>query len=291
VPDIVIHAVAAAAYAGLAWHFWNTRWRAQPAAPAAGGLRPWERAAILVPVTLHGALLYAELFAVPELRFGFAYALSSMLWLAVLFYWVESLFYNLDGMQPPALALAALAVPLPALFPGRASGAYAASLEFKLHLVLGMLAYSLFTIAILHALLMALVERHLHQARSVRGAGGALIADGAAMLAGPLGALPPLLTQERLLFRLITAAFVLLTCTLATGLAFSETLFGRPLRFDHKTLFAVLSWVTFASLLAGRHFYGWRGRTALRWTLSGFVLLLLAYVGSRFALEVVLGRN
>jgi ABC-type uncharacterized transport system permease subunit len=191
-------------------------------------------------------------------------------------------------MQAPALALAALAVPLPALFPGRASGAYAASIEFKLHLVLAMLAYSLFTIAILHALLMALVERRLHQAR---GAGGAFLADGASMLAGPLGALPPLLTQERLLFRLIAAAFVLLTCTLATGIAFSESLFGRPLRFDHKTLFAVLSWVTFALLLTGRHFYGWRGRTALRWTLSGFVLLLLAYVGSRFALEVVLGRN
>jgi len=291
VPDIVIHALGAAAYAGLAWHFWNTRWRARPAADASNGLRPWERAAILVPLALHGALLYAGLFAVSELRFGFAHALSTMLWLAVLFYWIESLFYNLDGMQPPALALAALAVPLPALFPGRASGAYAASLEFKLHLVLAMLAYSLFTIAILHALLMALVERRLHQARSARGAGGAFLADGAAMLAGPLGALPPLLTQERLLFRLIAAAFVLLTCTLATGIAFSESLFGRPLRFDHKTLFAVLSWATFALLLAGRHFYGWRGRTALRWTLSGFVLLLLAYVGSRFALEVVLGRS
>ncbi len=290
-PDIVIHAVAAAAYAGLAWHFWNTRWRTQPAAPVAGGLRPWERAAILLPLALHGALLYAALFVATELRFGFAYALSAMLWLAVLFYWVESLFYNVDGMQPPALALAALAVPLPALFPGRASGAYAASLEFKLHLVLGMLAYSLFTIAILHALLMALVERRLHQARSARGAGGAFVADGAAMLAGPFGALPPLLTQERLLFRLIAAAFALLTCTLATGITFSETLFGRPLRFDHKTLFAILSWATFALLLAGRHFYGWRGRTALRWTLSGFVLLLLAYVGSRFVLEVVLGRN
>jgi ABC-type uncharacterized transport system permease subunit len=273
VPDIVIHAVAAAAYAGLAWHFWNTRWRAQPAAPAAGGLRPWERAAILVPVTLHGALLYAELFAVPELRFGFAYALSSMLWLAVLFYWVESLFYNLDGMQPPALALAALAVPLPALFPGRSSGAYAASLEFKLHLVLGMLAYSLFTIAILHAVLMAVAERRLH--RKERGA---------------LGALPPLLTLERLLFRLIGAAFLLLTLTLATGLAFSETLFGRALRFDHKTVFGVLSWLTFGVLLAGRWLYGWRGRTALRWTLSGFVLLILAYVGSRFVLEVLLAR-
>jgi ABC-type uncharacterized transport system permease subunit len=111
------------------------------------------------------------------------------------------------------------------------------------------------------------------------------------MLAGPLGALPPLLTLERLLFRIIAAAFVLLTCTLATGIAFSESLFGRPLQFDHKTLFALISWATFALLLAGRHLYGWRGRVALRWTLTGFVLLLLAYVGSRFVLEVLLGRG
>ena len=103
--------------------------------------------------------------------------------------------------------------------------------------------------------------------------------------------LPPLLTLERLLFRLIGAAFVLLTLTLATGIIFSESLFGRPLRFDHKSVFAVVSWLTFAALLVGRHFYGWRGRTALRWTLAGFVLLLLAYIGSRFVLEVVLGRG
>ncbi|HZN86908.1 MAG TPA: cytochrome c biogenesis protein CcsA [Burkholderiales bacterium] len=291
-PDIVIHALAAAGYAGLAWHFWNSRWRARSAGGAApgGGLRPWERAAILAALALHGWLLHAVLFA-GALRFGFAHALSAMLWLAVLFYWAESLFYNLEGMQAPALALAALAVPLPALFPGLASGAYADSLEFRLHLVLAMLAYSLFTIAILHALLMAVVERRLHQTRQARGAGGALLADGVAMLQGPLGALPPLLTLERLLFRLIAAAFVLLTCTLATGFAFADALFGRPLRFDHKTLFALLSWATFALLLAGRHFRGWRGRTALRWTLSGFAMLLLAYVGSRFVMEVLLGRS
>jgi ABC-type uncharacterized transport system permease subunit len=288
VPDIVIHAVTAAAYAVLAWHFWNTRWRPRPGdgARTAAGLQPLERAAILLPLGLHGALLYLALLAPSDLRFGFAHALSSMLWLAVLFYWFESLFYNLDGMQPPALALAALAAPLPAIFPGRESGPLGASIEFRACLVLAVLAYSLFTIAMLHAVLMALVERRLHHGRSARGT-----ADGAAMLGGPLGALPPLLTLERLLFRMIAVAFVLLTLTLATGIAFSETLFGQPLRFDHKTLFALLSWTTFALLLAGRHFYGWRGRTALRWTLSGFVMLLLAYIGSRFVLEVLLGRG
>jgi ABC-type uncharacterized transport system permease subunit len=281
VPDIVIHVVASVLYAALALHFWNTRWRTQGRADGAGpalsavarGLQGWERAAILAPLAVHGALLQADLFSSAELRFGFAHALSAMLWLAVLFYWLESFFYDLDVLQPPVLALAALAAPLPALFPGRVGASYSASFEFRLHLALAMLAYSLFTIAILHALLMALLERRLHQK------------SGAA-----IGGLPPLLTLERLLFRLIAAAFALLTLTLATGFAFSESLFGRAMRFDHKTVFALLSWLTFGLLLVGRYFYGWRGRTALRWTLSGFVLLLLAYVGSRFVLEVILGR-
>ena len=278
-PDIVIHVVASALYAALALHFWNTRWRPSGRTQDGAreglrtGLRSWERAAILLPLVLHGALLYAEMFAREELRFGFAYALSAMLWLTVLFYWLESFIYDLDALQPPALALAALALPLPLLFPGRIGGAYMASLEFRLHLLLAMLAYSLFTIAILHAVLMAVAERRLHRKER-----------------GVLGALPPLLTLERLLFRLIGGAFLLLTLTLATGIGFSETLFGRALRFDHKTVFGVLSWLTFGVLLAGRWLYGWRGRTALRWTLSGFVLLILAYVGSRFVLEVLLAR-
>jgi ABC-type uncharacterized transport system permease subunit len=282
VPDIVIHAVAAAAYAGLAWHFWNTRWRTRPAAPAAGGLRPWERAAILMPLALHGGLLYAELFAAPELRFGFAYALSSMFWL-VFFYWVEPVLQH--RQRAAAGSRWRLAVPLPALFPG--AQARVPSLNSSCTWCWGC-SPTACSVAILHALLMALVGAAAPAQR--RGAGSAPLMM-ARQCCRARWALPPLLTQERLLFRLITAAFVLLTCTLATGLAFSETLFGQPLRFDHKTLFAVLSWATFAALLAGRHFYGWRGRTALRWTLSGFVLLLLAYIGSRFALEVVLGRT
>ncbi|HKB52875.1 MAG TPA: cytochrome c biogenesis protein CcsA, partial [Ramlibacter sp.] len=279
-----------AVYAGLALHFWRTRWSPGPAAapPAGhlGGLRAWERTALLLPLVLHGWLLYADVVAPAQPRFGFAHALSAMLWLAVLFYWIESFFYNLEGMQAPVLALAALTAPLPAVFPGYAT-MHAASFEFKLHLVLAMLAYSLFTIAILHALLMAVVERRLHGPRK----GPMAIGEPLGPLRGPFASLPPLLTLEKLLFRLIGAAFALLTLTLATGIIFSESLFGRPIRFDHKSVFAVVSWLTFAALLVGRHFYGWRGRTALRWTLVGFVLLLLAYVGSRFVLEVVLGRG
>ena len=265
-------------YVGLAWHFWNTRWRRrQTAAPAAdkpGGLKPWERAAVMIPLSLHGWTLYAGLFGAPDLRFGFAQALSAMTWLAVALVWFESFFYRLDGMEPLVLPLAAVAAPLPPLFPGLASSStYAQAGAFKLHLALAMIAYGLFVIALLHAMLMAVSERQLHRKSNFS-----------------VMSLPPLLTLEKLLFRVIGAAFFFLTLTLATGIVFSETLFGRPLSADHKTVFAVLSWLTFGLLLLGRWLYGWRGRTATRWTLSGFVLLLLAYVGSRFVLEVVLQR-
>lgn len=259
-------------YLGLAWHFWNTRWRRRRG-DAAQGLRPWERGAILVPLGVHAWLLHAALFAASQLRFGFAQALSVMMFLGVALYWVESLFYSLEGMEPLVLPLAAVAVPLPAIFPGLAAGAAPAG-GLHLHLVLAMIAYSLFVIALLHAALMAVAERQLHRKSDL-------------VLAG----LPPLLTLEKLLFRVIAAAFVFLTLTLASGIVFSESLFGRALPFDHKTVFAVLSWLTFGLLLAGRWLRGWRGRTALRWTLAGFVMLLLAYVGSRFVLEVLLERT
>ncbi|MCX8018197.1 MAG: cytochrome c biogenesis protein CcsA, partial [Rhodocyclaceae bacterium] len=152
--------------------------------------------------------------------------------------------------------------------------ANAGSLTFRLHFLMAMLAYSLFTLAALHAILMAVTEKRLHRGR----------------LTPLFAGLPPLLTMEALLFRLIHIAFVLLTLTLVSGVLFSEQIFGKALPFNHKTVFAVLSWLIFGALLIGRHRYGWRGRKALHWTLAGFGVLLLAYVGSRFVLEVILGR-
>ncbi len=281
---ILPHAVTGLLYAVLAIHLWNTRWRGLQANP----LTRWERAAIVVPLGMHTYLLATAIFLSEGLRFGFGQALSAMLWLAVVLYWVESLYVRLEGMQPLVLGVAALCSPLPAVFPGLTTQAYSHSVEFRVHLVLAIIAYSLFTLAALHAFLMALVEQRLHTgtrpvvARPAGTSSGPLI--------GPLAALPPLLTLEALLFRIIWLGFVFLTLTLLTGVVFSETLFGKALQFNHKTLFAVISWVIFAGLLAGRHFRGWRGRVALRWTLAGFTALLLAYIGSRFVLEVLLHR-
>ena len=97
--------------------------------------------------------------------------------------------------------------------------------------------------------------------------------------------------MERMLFRLIGIGFALLTLTVVSGVFFSEELFGTAFKFEHKTIFTLLSWVLFGVLLAGRRWRGWRGRTALSFTLTGFTTLLLAYVGSRFVMEVVLHRG
>jgi len=283
VSDIVIHALASAAYAGLAWHFWNTRWRsASHDAPA--GLAGWERIALAAVLTLHGAILAQILFAPDGPRFGFAFALSSMLWLALVLYWVESFFLNLDSILPGALGLAAVCAPLTAWFPGRVPPT--TSLEFRFHISLVILAYGVLTIALLHAILMALVERFLHHPGHTQTG-----AASGGVLSGPLSNLPPLLTLERVLFRLIAISFVLLTLTLATGMTLSESLFGKALKFNHETVFAIVSWLVFGLLLVGRRYYGWRGRTAMRWVLAGYLSVILAGVGTRFVLEVILGRS
>ncbi len=283
--NILLYAVTSILYAALGLYFWRTRWTGGGEAARASegvGLVSWERVAILAPFLLHTYLLYTSLIAAAELRFGFSQALSVTLWLTVLIYWVESLIYDVKGMHALVLPLAAVCALLPAFFYGAEMPGYTRTFAFRIHLLVAMLAYSLFTIAALHATLMTVLERRLH--------GGKHALTPGESLTGPWASLPPLMTLEKLLFRILTLGFVLLTLTLASGFVFSEELFGQAARFNHKTVFGILSWIIFAALLIGRYAWGWRGRAALRWTLAGFIALVLAYVGSMFVLEVILGR-
>jgi len=276
--DIVIqllpHILAALTYAALGFHFWNTRWREHDGQCVACPMQTWERAVIAVALLMHGYGLYGGLFAEAGMRFSFSFALSLMMWLAVLIYWLESFMARMEGMQPMVLPLAAACTALPVAFPQVHLVAHASATGFKLHFLAAMLAYSLLTLSALHAIFMGFTENALHRRTMKRS----------------LASLPPLLTMEKLLFRMLLIGFVLLSVTVGSGLFFSEQLFGKPFAIDHKTLFAFASWTIFATLLVGRHAWGWRGKRALRWTLAGFALLILAYVGSRFVAEVVLGR-
>ncbi len=273
---VVAHLVVAALYLLLALRAWRSL-QGDVTAPAP---TDWSAFALPAIALLHGALLAAAIFGDGGFRFGFAQALSATLLLAVLIVWGEGFFVPMRGLQLFVLPLAAFSAVLPALFHGAPVAAASDTLALRLHLLVAISSYSLLTIAAMHGLLMASVDRHLHG--SVRENGGTI--------GRILREVPPLLAMERLLFRLIGAGFVLLTATVVSGVFFTEALFGRPLRFDHKTVFTIASWLVFAGLLAGRFVFGWRGRTALRWTLAGFLMLLLAYVGSRFVLEVILQR-
>jgi ABC-type uncharacterized transport system permease subunit len=228
----------------------------------------------------HGVALGLDVVMPGRLRVGFAIMLSSALWVSVAAYWIENRNFALDGLRRLVMPFAFGAALLPVLFPGSLLPLAGKSAAFGWHIAVAVLAYSTLTIAAFHAVLMALQEARLHTRTANTGWFGSA-----------LDQLPALLTMERLLFRVIWIGFILLSLTVLSGLVFSEELFGRPLLLDHKTVFALLSWALFAALLAGRKWQGWRGKTALRFTLAGFATLALAYVGSRFVLEVVLHRS
>jgi len=172
------------------------------------------------------------------------------------------------------LSVAAVAALLPALFHDPHRTSFAGATWATLHIAVALAAYAILLVAALAALLMTGLEKRLH--RGLPAAAG----DGT----------PPLLTLERYLFRLIAAGFVLLSLTLASGALFSEQVFGQPFKLTHKSLFSVLAWLTFGALLFGRWRFGWRGRRARIWILAGAGLLVLAYLGSKFVLEVLLQR-
>ncbi|MBL8513633.1 MAG: cytochrome c biogenesis protein CcsA [Betaproteobacteria bacterium] len=223
---------------------------------------------------LHALVLFSELFTGEGINIGFSHAVSLISLLSVVAYVAIGRGNRLIAVAALYLApLASLAVLLPLVLPGQRVLQFG-GLAFKAHIVAAMLAYALFTVSAIHALLMASLEKRLHAG------------DIPAVLQG----MPPLLRMERLLFQLLFAAFVLLTATLISGVVFSEALFGKPFQFNHKTVFAVFSWVIFGGLLLGHWRFGWRGLLAIRWTLAGFVLLLLSYMGSKFVLEILLQR-
>lgn len=214
------------------------------------------------------------------IRFGFALSLSSVLWLGVLILCVEGFRMRLEALRVLVLPIAALVALLPLFFPGADHSALSDRPMFVPHLFLGTIAIGVLVMAAMHALLMMMAERVLHA--------GDLAAP--AWMSRWFAQMPPLMALERILFRFIFVGFLLLTVTVGSGVLFSEEVFGRALRLDHKSVFSIAAWVLFGVLLVGRYRWGWRGRTAWRLTLSGVVILLLGYVGSRFVLEVILKR-
>ena len=274
-PDLLLYFSTAGLWLALAGLAWRAARPAVAAGPAQGPDVRIENLLVPVALVLHAMLLHRGIVVSEGLNLGVANAVSLLVWLTALIYWLASLAYpGLSGMQGLMAPVALAAVLLQAVVPARHIVTYTAEPLFTLHFAIAMLAYALVIVATVHALVMLAEEKWLHRG----------------VMPPFIRALPPLLEMEALLFRILLAAFILLTLTVLSGVFFSELLFNKPLTFTHKNVFAILSWLIFGALLAGHHLRGWRGRKAVRWTLAGFFMLLLAYVGSKFVFEIVLQR-
>lgn len=232
----------------------------------------WATPALGVGLAAHAAMLASEIgslgasVAGPRLGFGPVLSLTVCLVLAV--HSVESRFVPLPSVRRILACAGGAGVTLALAFPGERH--VLGSTWAPLHWVLGVGSYGLFGAAVLHGLLLDSAERRMRQRVTGRPAGAFGI---------------PLLQLERLTFRFVQAGFVVLTAAILLGVVTSN-----GWRWDHKTVLSMLGWSVFAALLAGRHWRGWRGQRATRWLYAGTLLLLLAYVGSRFVVEVLLGR-
>lgn len=225
-------------------------------------------------IILHALTLSELLSGSGTVDLRLSTAISLIVWVLCVLFIVAMLFRPIENIGVLVLPLGGLAVLLAWLWPGRVHLLEQSDRWFALHLVIAFIAYAFLGLAALQALLLAAQEKRLKRHHP----------------GGWLRALPPMQTVETLMFQSIGLGFGLLTVTLFTGSLFSERLFGRPFVWNHHVVLSVVAWLIFALLLAGRRFFGWRGRQAVRWTLGGFTVLVLAYLGTRFVLEIVLHR-
>ncbi|HET7312826.1 cytochrome C assembly family protein [Salinisphaera sp.] len=217
----------------------------------------------LVHMTLHtGAMII-----------GLGSALSLFAWQAALLLWLFSLKRSVGALglvMYPAAGLCAIAG---LLVPDPHGAREALAWPLQAHIILSMLAYGLLTLGAVQAAMLSLQHRQLRQHPP----------------SGLFTTLPPLQTMETLLFRLIGAGFFMLSLAIVTGALFINHLFEQHLA--HKAVLSVVAWLVFAVLLFGRWRYGWRGRVAVRGVTIGYVVLALAYFGSKLVLELILGEH
>ncbi|HEX7348813.1 MAG TPA: cytochrome c biogenesis protein CcsA [Rhodanobacteraceae bacterium] len=223
-----------------------------------------------VAVLLHFAVLFGIHRGAVDLHFYAALSLVSAVIAAL------TLIVN---AQRPVAALGIILFPLAALFLiidefiAPPTAPFPLDWQIGLHVIIALLAYSLLAIAAVLALLLATQERALRTRRLNKWA----------------GALPPLTQTESLMFKLITAGFALLTLTLLSGILFIHNLHAQ--HQAHTAILSLVAWIIFGVLLFGRWHWGWRGNRAVRMTLTGMAILLLAFFGSKFVLEEILHRN
>ena len=241
-----------------------------------GGLSDWPKQRLLfiglAAVVLHGWVLLQYLFTPAGVDVGIFTILSLVGWLVALLLLGAAFSQPVECLGTLVLPFTAITVLLRLVNDEHhyLSQQLPAGLEF--HILFSILAYSLLSIAVVQAILLYIQDASLHNKHP----------------GGFIRALPPMETMETLLFHMIAIGFIILSISLISGGFYLENILEQHL--VHKTVLSVVAWLLFALLLWGRWQFGWRGRIAIRWVISGFIMLMLAYFGSKFVIELVLQR-
>lgn len=233
--------------------------------------RPLLLAIALTGLVLHGYNLSHSLFDDNGIELGLINVLSLFGFVLAACGTFITLFREIESLMAPAYPAACIGLLVNLMSHDRVSPHLNMSPGLAAHILLSIIAYSVIALALSQAVLLSiqnyqLKHRHIHDI---------------------LHLLPPLQTMENTLFDLITIGLILLSVAIGTGLFFVDDFFAQHLA--HKTVFALAAWLVLGMLLVGRLLWGWRGMVAVKWTLSGFLLLTLAYFGSKLVLEVILG--
>jgi ABC-type uncharacterized transport system permease subunit len=225
-----------------------------------------------VAVFLHFIYIAILVWQKNQMDFSFFSIGSIISAIIALLLLLASLSKPIEKLGVAIFPIAALMLTLSIIFPGKELGLTIYSWQMNTHILSSIIAFSLLNIAALQAIFLAIQEQQLrkHPPRKI------------------ILTLPPLQTMEALLFQMISTGIIFLTISLLSGFIFIDDLFAQHL--VHKTVLSILAWFIFSALLFGRMRYGWRGKTAIQWTLIGFTSLLLAYFGSKMVLELILNK-
>lgn len=226
----------------------------------------------LIAVLFHGWLVYQGLLTPQGLDVGFFSVLSLVGCLVAFLLLAATFSQPIESLGIFVFPVAALMLLLRLVNPEGYFLAQHLGTGLEFHILSSILAYSLLSIAAVQAILLYIQDSHLHNKHP----------------GGFIRALPPLETMENLLFQMIGLGFLVLSISLLSGLFYLENILAQHL--VHKTVLSVVAWIIFGVLLFGRWRFGWRGRTAIRFTISGFIMLMLAYFGSKFVIELILQR-
>ena len=225
-----------------------------------------------VAVVLHGVVLYTDLGPRLEWSLGLTNAFSIIACALAMVFIALATTRPIENLGVAVLPVAAVSVIAAWLWPPGNEVLVSPSPQLTVHLTVSILAYAFLTLAVVQALLLNIQEKRLHQRDPGR----------------LLRTLPPIQTMEGLLFVLTGIGFVLLTLTLISGAAYTQSLLGVTFAFNHHTVLSIIAWVIFGVLLVGHFRFGWRGRYAAHWTIGGFVVLVLAYFGTKYVVEYLL---